>query len=201
MYRRYGKRLLDVVVTTPALIALTPLLAFVVLLVHLDSPGPIFFLQERLGWGGRTFKVYKFRTMQDRPRRHHREIIGREAEVTRVGYWLRRTKVDEMPQLLNVLRGEMSLVGPRPALPSDLEKYDFTARQRLTVAPGLTGLAQVHGNIHLSWPERWHYDVVYVRRLSFRLDLWILVRTVAVVLFGEDRWIKSPDVFGGQGEL
>jgi lipopolysaccharide/colanic/teichoic acid biosynthesis glycosyltransferase len=128
--------------------------------------------------------------MIHRPRISDREIIGRDPEVTRVGYWLRRFKIDELPQLVNVLKGNMSLVGPRPALPDQLVVYDNVAMKRLIVRPGLTGLAQVNGNIHLSWPERWCYDAEYVEYLSFKLDIGIIYRTIAVVVFGENRFSK-----------
>jgi undecaprenyl phosphate N,N'-diacetylbacillosamine 1-phosphate transferase len=190
MYRRYGKRALDLVMVVPAILVLLPLLLLLVMLVRLDSPGPIFFAQRRLGWGGRVFKVYKFRTMTNRERVVSHEIFGRDPEVTRFGYWMRRMKLDELPQLFNILSGDMSLVGPRPALPVQLESYNEVARRRLEVRPGLTGMAQVHGNIHLSWPERWQYDALYVDRLSFFQDVWIILRTVAVVLLGEGRFIK-----------
>lgn len=193
LYARYGKRLLDLMVAGLCLALLWPLLALAALLIWLDSPGPILFRQERLGWRGRVFRVYKLRTMTHAPRVPDREIMGRDPEVTRVGHWLRRFKIDELPQLWNVIVGEMSLVGPRPALPQQWAEYDEAARRRLDVRPGLTGLAQVMGNIHLAWPERWAYDVQYTQRVSFGLDLWILWWTGLVVLLGEARWLAAPN--------
>ncbi len=191
-YRTFGKRLLDWSVSVPALLAVAPLFAVIAAAIKLTSRGPVLFVQERLGRDGRTFRTFKFRTMTDRQRTAHQEIFGKTNEVTAVGFWLRRFKLDELPQLWNIVNGDMSLVGPRPALPAQLAEYTDLARQRLMTRPGLTGLAQVHGNIHLSWPERWVYDAEYVVRVSFALDAWIVVRTVAVVVLGEGRFVKKP---------
>lgn len=191
-YRTFGKRLLDLSVSVPALIAVAPLFAVIAAAIKLTSRGPVFFVQERLGRDGRTFRTFKFRTMTDRQRTSHQEHFGKTDEITAFGFWLRRFKLDELPQLWNIVNGDMSLVGPRPALPAQLAEYTELARQRLMVRPGLTGLAQVHGNIFLSWPERWVYDVEYVARVSFALDTWIVARTVAVVVLGEERFLKKP---------
>jgi lipopolysaccharide/colanic/teichoic acid biosynthesis glycosyltransferase len=191
-YQTFGKRLLDLSLAVPALLLAAPLFAVVALLIKLNSRGPVFFVQERLGRGGRILRTLKFRSMTDRLRTSHQEIFGKTEEVTAVGYWLRRFKIDELPQLWNIVRGDMSLVGPRPALPSQLSEYTELAHRRLLVRPGLTGLAQVHGNIHLSWPERWVYDAQYVDRVTFAQDLWIIARTVGVVLLGEERFLKKP---------
>ncbi len=191
-YRAFGKRLLDLCVSVSALLAVAPLFAAIAVAIKLTSRGPVFFVQERLGRNGRTFRTYKFRTMTDRERTAHQELFGKTDEVTAVGFWLRRFKLDELPQLWNIVNGDMSLVGPRPALPAQLAEYTELAHRRLLARPGLTGLAQVHGNIFLSWPERWVYDAEYVDRVSFSLDMWIIVRTVAVVLLGEERFLKKP---------
>ena len=180
-----GKRSLDLALSILAFLLLTPILVLVAVLVSLSSRGPVLFVQERLGMNGKIFRLYKFRTMVHRTRIPDHEIIGRDPEVTSVGYWLRRFKIDELPQIFNVIKGDMSIVGPRPALPAQLEEYNELALRRLTVRPGLTGLAQVNGNIHLSWLERWQYDAFYVENLSFWLDIKIIIRTIAVVLFGE----------------
>lgn len=191
-YRTFAKRLLDLSVSVPALMLVAPMFAVIAVAVKLTSRGPVFFVQERLGRNGQTFRTYKFRTMIDRQRMSHQEIYGKTDEVTAVGYWLRRFKLDELPQLWNIVNGDMSLVGPRPALPAQLAEYTDLARQRLLVRPGLTGLAQVHGNIFLSWPERWQYDAEYVARVAFLLDAWIVARTIGVVVLGEERFLKKP---------
>lgn len=178
------KRAIDIVLAVVALIALSPVLLVAAVLTRLSSPGPIFFRQERLGYRGRTFSIYKFRTMTDKPRAAT-EAFGNHPEVTAVGAVLRRLKIDELPQVINVLIGDMSIVGPRPGLPEQLAEYTPQAWRRLDVRPGLTGLAQVNGNIYLSWPERWEYDAQYVETLTWWLDLRIILKTVAVVLAGE----------------
>jgi len=189
-YRRHGKRWLDLIVAMPLLLLIFPLLLLIGIGVRLDSPGPVLFAQERLGYRGQIFRAYKFRTMTHKTRIVHREIAGQNSEVTRLGYWLRRFKLDELPQLFNVVKGEMSIVGPRPALPEQLSEYDDVGQKRLLVCPGLTGLAQVNGNIHLSWPERWQWDAVYIENVSLWMDLEIILRTAPVLLFGERRFAR-----------
>lgn len=151
------------------------------------------FRQERAGLNGKPFVVFKFRTMTDKPRKVDREIFSGDPEVTRIGFWLRRLKLDELPQLINVLNGDMSIVGPRPGMVSQISKLDQNGRHRISVRPGLTGLAQINGNIHLSWPERWIYDKKYIENISFLLDLKIIVKTILIVILGEDKFLKKPD--------
>nr|UXE41707.1 hypothetical protein Hi04_10k_c5966_00040 [uncultured bacterium] len=191
-YRHFGKRAFDLLIVIPLTVTLLPFFGIVALLVKLTSPGPVFFNQARLGKLGKLFVAYKFRTMSHRERTHHVEIREGNTEVTKVGRLLRRLKIDELPQILNVFRGEMSLVGPRPPLPEQIHDYDRETLRRLMATPGLTGLAQVNGGTQMTWPERWKYDLRYVRELSFCLDLRILLRTVMVVLFGEERFQNPP---------
>lgn len=197
------KRAVDVTAAAAALAVLSPLLAVVVVLIRLTSRGPVLFRQERLGWQGRPFTVLKFRTMvvndDDSALREivQRELTGaREEEVgsfklhadpriTRVGRWLRRTSLDEVPQLINILRGQMSLVGPRPALAWEAELFPPEFRRRTDVPPGLTGLWQVRGRSRLSTPEMLRLDVEYVDTRSLGLDLSILLRTPPAVLRGD----------------
>jgi undecaprenyl phosphate N,N'-diacetylbacillosamine 1-phosphate transferase len=193
-YRNVGKRLVDLAVSLPLLLLASPALLVLALLIKLDSHGPVFFVQERLGRFGTTFPTFKFRTMTDRPRTSHTEVLPGHSEVTRVGNWLRRFKLDELPQLLNIVRGDMSLVGPRPALPEHITDYNANGLQRLLERPGLTGLAQINGNIYLSWPERWHYDAQYVAGLSAFLDAQIILKSVGVVLYGEEKFTRHVDV-------
>lgn len=192
VYRQFLKRVFDLAVTVPVFVLITPVLVLAAILVKLDSRGPVFFVQERLGRYGQTFLTYKFRTMTHRQRDATAEVLPGHSEVTRAGSWLRRFKIDELPQLLNILNGDMSLVGPRPALPDHIREYNTDGLKRLLERPGLTGLAQVSGNIYLSWPDRWFYDARYVDQLSFTGDLAIIIRTVAVVLLGEERFLKKP---------
>lgn len=191
-YRQVGKRTFDLVVAIPLSIVLIPAFALIACLVKLASRGPIFFNQARLGKLGGVFSAYKFRTMLHRDRTKHVEIREGNPEVTAIGQFLRRFKLDELPQLFNVIKGEMSLVGPRPPLPEQIAEYNTETLQRLRVRPGLTGLAQVHGGTRMSWPERWQHDLQYVRELSFSLDLRILMRTILVVALGESRFHAPP---------
>jgi lipopolysaccharide/colanic/teichoic acid biosynthesis glycosyltransferase len=191
-YHRYGKRALDLALTTPALIVLSPVLLLIALSVRLTLGAPILFRQMRPGLYGKPFTLYKFRTMTD-ARDAQGNLLPDAERLTALGHFLRRFKLDELPQLLNVLRGDMSIVGPRPGLLSQLAEYDANARKRLLVRPGLTGLAQINGNTYLSWSERWQYDTEYVDHLSFRLDAWIIWRTFAVILRGEGKFVRFPD--------
>lgn len=159
-------------------------MALVALAIKLDSPGPVLFRQERLGQNGEVFTIWKFRTMVVGAQQMGAglKVIENDPRITRVGRFLRRFSLDELPQLINVLKGEMSVVGPRPALPLDREIYDSLQARRLEVKPGLTGLAQVQGRAAMPWSERIKLDIQYVDKRSFVLDLSIAVRTFGVLL-------------------
>ena len=181
------KRIFDFLVSTAILFVIFIPLVLVAFIIKLESKGPIFFLQDRLGKSGKIFKVYKFRSMKVKEDRVEKQVFKDNPDVTMFGKFIRRFKIDELPQLINVLIGEMSLVGPRPCLPSLKEKFDENAFYRLKVRPGLTGWAQVNGNIYNSWPKRWEYDRYYVENQSFFFDFKILLLTIKVVLFGEEK--------------
>jgi len=188
------KRTADVVTAAMLLLVLSPLLLLASLAIKLTSRGPLLFTQDRVGRGGRRFRVLKFRTMRGGRRPDPAELVPLDhPEITPVGRVLRRTKIDELPQLLNVLVGDMSIVGPRPTLSEQVEQYDDFERRRLEVRPGCTGLAQVNGNTALPWPERIKWDVFYVNRYSPWLDAWILLKTVAVIVAGERRFARRLD--------
>jgi lipopolysaccharide/colanic/teichoic acid biosynthesis glycosyltransferase len=178
------KRALDLLGAGVGLTISAPLLAASALAVRLEDGGPVFFRQERVGQDGRLFEVLKLRTMiVDAHTQGAGYAVDKgDSRITRVGSLLRRTSLDELPQLWNVLRGEMSLVGPRPTLAYQVEQYTERQRRRLEARPGLTGWAQINGRASLSWPERIELDVWYVEHRSLALDLRILVRTVAVLL-------------------
>lgn len=188
------KRLVDVLLAGLGLVATLPLWAVIAVAIKLDSHGPIIFVQQRVGQHGRRFRFFKFRSMYvDAEQRlteirAHNEVDGpvfkmrKDPRVSRVGAILRRTSLDELPQLINVLKGEMSMVGPRPPLPSEVEQYRPTDRIRLTVKPGLTCLWQVRGRSTLGFETWMEFDREYVRSMSLWLDIRILVRTVAAVL-------------------
>lgn len=184
------KRFFDFFISFFVLVLISPLLILTVILIKLTSKGSVFFKQERVGRNGDLFFIYKFRTMVDRPREHNKQVFKNDSEVTFIGKVIRRVKIDELPQLFNVLIGDMSLVGPRPCLPSLVKDFNETARKRLQVRPGLTGLAQVNGNIYLTWEQRWEFDSAYVEGQSFFLDMKIIFRTILIVIFGE-QWGKK----------
>jgi lipopolysaccharide/colanic/teichoic acid biosynthesis glycosyltransferase len=195
------RRAVDVVVSALALVLSSPLLLAAMLAVRLESPGPMIYRQRRAGRGGKPFDVLKLRTMVDGA-----EHIGaglavnaNDSRITRVGAFLRRSSLDELPNLLNVLRGEMTLIGPRPTLPAQVDQYTERQRGRLAVKPGITGWAQVNGRASLPWSERIELDLYYVENRSLSLDLRILLRTPAMVLGGSGLY-KGP-VGGWEGEL
>jgi exopolysaccharide biosynthesis polyprenyl glycosylphosphotransferase len=189
------KRSLDIVGALIGLVVFTPAFLVLMVAVKLTSRGPIFFVQNRCGLGGRIFRFYKFRTMVvDAEKRkaelaHLNEMSGpvfkitRDPRVTKLGAILRKSSLDELPQLLNVLKGDMSLVGPRPPLPDEVERYDARMAQRLSVMPGLTGLWQVSGRSKLADFDSWvELDLKYARTWSLWLDVRILFKTILVVL-------------------
>lgn len=183
-----AKRGLDILAALALLAALGPALLATAALVALTSPGGPFFRQVRAGVGARPFTIYKFRTMTVEGERAPGERYSREqteARITRIGAILRRFSVDELPQLVNILRGDMSLVGPRPDTMQHAEAYSDAQRQRLAVRPGVTGWAQVHGRNRLTWDERIDLDVEYIQQWSLGLDLRILARTARIVLAGK----------------
>ena len=192
--RRWLKAVLERTTATIALVVLLPALVVVGLLIRLDSPGPAVYRQQRVGRDGRQFTMYKFRSMTTSADAERTRLIDcneadgvlfkiqQDPRITRLGGWLRRSSVDEVPQLWNVVRGHMSLVGPRPALPQEVARYDVDPRRRLVVKPGMTGLWQVSGRSDLSWSESVRLDVHYVDNWSLGLDLWILARTIRAVV-------------------
>jgi exopolysaccharide biosynthesis polyprenyl glycosylphosphotransferase len=208
---RLLKRFSDLLIATGALLILSPLWIIIALLIKLDSKGPVFYKQERVGMDGRIFLFYKFRSMRvgsdDAPHREYQKRfiagspeanlgdrdqpvykLAADARVTRVGHMLRRLSLDELPQLLNVLRGDMSVVGPRPPIPYEVEAYDLWHRKRLDMKPGLTGLWQVSGRNRLPFDEMVRLDLYYIENWSLLLDLKIILRTLPVMLRGDDAY-------------
>lgn len=187
----YVKRFLDVVLSAMGMSVLVLPMAIVAILVKIDSPGPVFFCQERIGLGGRVFKMYKFRSMCVNAEHTGSGVYSGkgDARVTRIGRILRATSIDELPQLLNILLGDMSFVGPRPPLtyhPWPFEDYTPQQRRMFEVRPGITGWAQVNGRRCVMWPKRIEMNVWYVDHMSILLDLKILILTVAKVLCNTD---------------
>jgi lipopolysaccharide/colanic/teichoic acid biosynthesis glycosyltransferase len=199
-----AKRVMDVGLCLLLLPLVLPLMIICAMVISIDSPGPVFFVQERIGKGGRQFRMYKFRTMHPQfDERHHRAFMkafvngqlgdgnGKEiykpirpSQVTSFGRILRKTSLDELPQLINVLKGEMSLVGPRPNVPWEVEEYRLWHHERLEALPGITGLAQVRGRSSISFDRIVKYDVEYLEKRSLALDIKILWWTLTMVLRG-----------------
>lgn len=190
------KRSIDVVFSALALFLGAPLMALIALMIKMESPGPVLFRQERVGKNGQRFTLYKFRSMMDGAEHQQAALlplneadgplfkIKDDPRMTRLGKWLRRLSLDELPQFYNVLRGEMSLIGPRPPLPAEVEQYQEWHKRRLDVAPGLTGLWQVSGRSELTFDEMALLDIYYIENWSLSLDTKILCRTIPKVLFG-----------------
>jgi sugar transferase EpsL len=180
-YARCGKRWLDVAASILLFVITAPVLLAIAVLVRLTLGSPVLFRQMRPGLHGRPFVLYKFRTMRD-CRSTDGQLLPDEARLTTVGWWLRSTSLDESPELINVIRGDMSLVGPRPLLTQYLDRYSDEQKRRHNVRPGITGWAQVRGRNALGWPERFACDLWYVDHLSFLVDLKILTLTVLKVI-------------------
>ena len=185
LYRRFGKRLLDLVLSLTALGLLAPILVLLAILVRLNLGSPVLFRQKRSGRHGKPFTILKFRTMTEE-RDSSGKRLADSKRLTRFGKFLRRTSLDELPELLNVLRGEMSLVGPRPLVPRYDSYFSERERKRFDVLPGITGWAQINGRNNLVWDGRLSCDVWYAESCSLLLDLKILCLTVIKVLRGED---------------
>ena len=188
------KRAFDMLVAGFVLIILSPALALIAVAIRLSSPGPVFYTRQRVGQHGRLFAMYKFRTMVDRAETMGLGIETAVADprITRVGAFLRRWSLDELPQLLNIVRGEMSLIGPRPSLPEQVARYTPEQRKRLAVRPGLTGWAQVNGRNDLSWQRRIELDCWYIDHWNWRLDWSILRRTFRAV-------VAPEGIYGSEG--
>jgi undecaprenyl phosphate N,N'-diacetylbacillosamine 1-phosphate transferase len=190
LIQKYIKRMADLAISLMLIIIFSPLFIVVSVLIKVDSIGPIFFIQKRPGYLARLFNIFKFRTMKVNSEImiKGKEVDENDKRITNIGRLLRKYKIDELPQLLNVFKGEMSLVGPRPERIESLKEYDSQIAKRHNMKPGMTGLAQVNGNIYLDLKDRYKFDVYYVENYSLLLDLRIILKTILVVFFGEDRY-------------
>ena len=180
MYSKYFKRILDIVLSIIMIIVLSPIIAVVAILVRIKLGTPIIFMQKRPGKDGKIFTLYKFRTMTDEIDAMG-ELLPDEVRLKKFGKFLRSTSLDELPELVNILKGEMSFVGPRPLLVEYLELYNEEQSRRHEVRPGLTGLAQVNGRNDTTWADRLRYDVEYVNKISFKTELLIILKTIELV--------------------
>ncbi len=200
MYKRFVKRLLDIIISLCALIILSPLLLILWILVRIKLGKPALFAQERPGKDGKIFKLHKFRSMTDE-RDENGELLPDEVRLTRFGRIFRATSLDELPELFSILKGDMSLIGPRPLLVKYLPWYSEEESHRHDVRPGLTGLAQVNGRNAIGWEERFAYDLEYVNHLTFGMDLKIIFMTVKMVLkrsgvlSGEEQTTVDFDIY------
>lgn len=200
MYRKYIKRLLDIVISLTALIVLSPVLLLVAILVRCKLGSPVIFHQERPGYNEKIFRLCKFRTMTDE-RDENGELLPDAVRLTKFGRMLRATSLDELPELWNILKGDMSIIGPRPLLVSYLPYYTEEERLRHTVRPGLTGLAQVSGRNLLDWDKRFATDVKYVNNLTFTMDIKIFFLTIKKVFIRENIEVDTNQAEGNFAEI
>lgn len=180
MYKNFIKRILDIILSFLALVILSPLLILTAFLIRIKLGTPVFFKQLRPGKNEKIFGILKFRTMTD-AKDENGNLLPDEIRLTRFGQFLRSTSIDELPELLNILNGDMSIVGPRPLLVQYLERYNEEQKHRHDVKPGLTGLAQVNGRNGITWEEKFHYDLEYVKNITFYGDCKIIFQTVMKV--------------------
>ena len=178
------KHTFDLTVSLLGLVILAIPFLIIAIIIKMTSKDPVFFKQHRPGKNGKLFRLYKFRTMNELKNKNG-NLLPDEERLTKIGRFLRRFKLDELPEFWNVLKGEMSLVGPRPTIPKQIQYYNKFQKRRLLMIPGMTGWAQINGNTILNWDKRIILDVWYVDHCSLLLDLYIMIRTLSVILFGE----------------
>ncbi|WP_318308092.1 sugar transferase [Flagellimonas crocea] len=193
MYKSFFKRLIDIVVSFLVICIASPLILVLTILLFIANNGKPFFFQERPGMNEKIFRLIKFKSMNDK-KDSNGELLPNQERITRVGKFIRKTSLDELPQLFNVLKGEMSLIGPRPLLPKYLPLYNEEQKKRHLARPGITGWAQVNGRNAISWDKKFELDVWYVNHISFKTDTTIILRTIEKVLTRKD--IDSEENIG-----
>lgn len=198
-YEKFFKRPLDILLSLCALLLLSPVMIIIAVLVRIKLGSPVLFTQERPGKYGRIFKIYKFRTMTN-DKYENGELLSDDLRLTKFGKILRSTSLDELPELFNIIRGDMSIVGPRPLLVCYLPRYNERQQHRHDVRPGLTGLAQIHGRNEISWNKKLELDLKYVDRITFWNDFMIIMRTVFVVLKHKGILINCPEFTGSEAD-
>jgi len=194
------KRIFDLIMSAIGILFLSPLMLAIAVWIKLDSKGPVLFKQERVGKDGEIFTILKFRTMAEGSEKTGFHVTENDSRITKSGDFLRKTSLDELPQLFNIFIGDMSIVGPRPTLKYQVDNYTDFQKRRLEVRPGVTGWAQVNGRNSLSWPERIKFDVWYVDNYSFWLDMKILWKTIFVWLRGEGIYAGKEKFIVGEGD-
>ena len=190
MYEKFFKRVIDITISIIALLLLWPVFLIIAILIKIDDNGPVFYKQVRPGKNGKNFKIIKFRTM-DAGNAKNKKNIKYNQKVTKIGKILRNTSLDELPQFVNVLKGDMSFIGPRPWIVEYFERFNEEQKRRLNVKPGITGLAQAKGRNGLTIFQKIQYDLEYVDNISFIMDLKIIIKTVEVVLKAENAEIQK----------
>ena len=191
-YASDGKRIIDIIFSIFIIIIALPFLLIAVFGIKISSQGPIIFMQKRVGLNGHIFKIYKLRTMHLDTNRVIAQTYNSDPSIFLFGKILRRLKIDELPQIFNVLLGDMSLIGPRPCLEKTFFQMPKWAKKRVMVRPGITGWAQINGNVSLTWDERWRHDICYVNELSLLTDIKIMIKTIAVIILGEEKFMVKP---------
>lgn len=194
------KRFFDITMASIGIVLLAPLMLAVAIWIKLDSKGPVLFKQERVGKDGKLFTILKFRTMTVGSEKTGFHVTENDTRITKSGGFLRKTSIDELPQLFNIFKGDMSIVGPRPTLKYQVDNYDNFQKRRLEVPPGVTGWAQVNGRNSLSWPQRIKLDVWYVDNYSFLLDMKILWKTIFVWLRGDGIYAEKEKFIVGKND-
>lgn len=193
MYQKYIKRGLDIVISTIVLIVTLPISLIVGIIIKLDSKGPVIFKQERTGYKGKTFLTYKFRTMKVETHEGDR-VLTHDERCTKLGNIIRKLSIDELPQLINVLKGEMSLVGPRPWIPEYYKYFSKEQKKRCDVLPGITGLAQAMGRNSIDIFQKINYDIEYTKKVTFKMDVKIIIETVKTVFAKTGAEIKQEGI-------
>lgn len=193
IYQRVVKRIFDFVIAFLLLIVTSPILLIVSIMIKIDDKGPVFYKQERTGKNGKNFKIYKFRSMNFLPKELEM-TVPHDKRITKVGKFLRKTSLDELPQLINILKGEMSIIGPRPWIPVYYENFTEEQKHRCDVLPGITGYAQSHGRNGLTIFEKIDYDIKYSKNISFKMDLSIIFTTIKIVLKRDHAEIIQEDI-------
>lgn len=191
LWSKYLGRLAEIFFSFLLLVLFLPLFAIIGIAIKAESKGPVFFTQKRGGKEGKHFLIYKFRTMYKNNVDVHKVLVDNDSRITKVGNLLRKTSLDELPQLINTLKGDMSFIGPRPTVTGQTDKYSDYQMQRLQVKPGVTGWAQISGRNLLTWDEKINLDIEYIQKKSFRLDLYILVKTFVKVFKSDGVYIAT----------
>ena len=193
MYKKYVKRIIDIVVSLVLCILTAPISLIISILIRIDSKGPVIFKQERIGYKGKPFNLYKYRTMKVDTHKDGKELTHDE-RCTKLGKVLRKLSLDELPQLINVLKGEMSLIGPRPWIPEYYKYFSTEQKKRCDVIPGMTGLAQAMGRNNLDIFQKIKYDVEYTKNVSFKMDCKVVIETIKTLLSKTGTEIKQEEI-------